>query len=237
MRHNIEESVQVGDSPETTLERIQNSSNIYEKRKDCLVLKEKLISLVQEPDYWKTLACFLHGQCSKQTYDDKMNSCLKTAEARVLHNELIRSIIFNAHFSMIPPPNVTLPRVSIPTHMKKTPSTAIAQTKFTFMSYTATDLRHIPSINQLHSRISILLRGHEVESPEFKATSLIFKELKKFILLLLENSISLLSFRGSEDPKDMTITTDQILHVLRNNQRLAGIVSSSVITKFVSLPQ
>ncbi|KAK8871010.1 hypothetical protein M9Y10_008923 [Tritrichomonas musculus] len=232
----ISESIQVGESPETSLARIKNSSNIYSQRKDCLLIKNQLIDNVTEPDYWNTLACFLHGQCSKQIFDEKMHSYLKTPEAKVLHNQLIRSIIYNAHFSMIPPPNVTLPRPAVPTHIKKTPPVTNSQPKDNFMTYTASDLRHLPSINQLHLRIKILLSSRDFDS-DTKATCLIFQELKKFILFLLESSVSLLSFRGSGDPKDMTITTDQVLHVLNNNQRLAGIVSSSVITKFATTTQ
>lgn len=230
------ESVQVGESPETSLARIKNSSNIYSHRKDCLSIKNQLLKIVQDPDYWNTLACFLHGQCSKPSFDEKMHTYLTTAEAKVLHNDLIRSIIYNAHFSMIPPPNVNLPRPSVPAHIKRIPPMTNSQPKSNFSTYTASDLRHLPSINQLHSRIAILLNGRDFES-DSKATGLIFQELKKFILFLLESSVSLLSFRGSGDPKDMTITTDQVLHVLNNNQRLAGIVSSSVITKFATVNQ
>lgn len=237
MSNFITESVQVGESPETSLARIKNSSNIYSHRKNCINIKNRLLQIVQDPNgYWNTLACFLHGQCSKQSFDEKMHTYLKTTEAKVLHNDLIRSIIYNAHFSMIPPPNVTVPRPIVPSHIKEKQFLTNTQPKSNFMTYTASDLRHLPSINQLHSRIAILLNGRDFES-DSKATGLIFQELKKFILFLLESSVSLLSFRGSGDPKDMTITTDQVLHVLNNNQRLAGIVSSSVITKFATANQ
>ncbi|OHT00632.1 hypothetical protein TRFO_32658 [Tritrichomonas foetus] len=225
------ESVQVSESPETTLERIHNFANIYSKRKDCLTIKKQLLEIVTEPEYWNTLACFLHGQLSKQTFDDRMHAYLKAPKAKLLHNELIRSIIFNAHFSMIPPPNVEVPRPKLPPHVKMVAPTIIPSFS-TFMTYTASDLRHLPSINQLQMRIGILLNGRNFEGTESKAVGLVFQELKKFILLLLESSVSLLSFSGSGDPKDMTITTDQILHVLNNNHKLAGIVSTSVITKF-----
>ena len=34
-------------------------------------------------------------------------------------NQLIRDIIFNAHFSMIPPPNIDVPKPVLPSHIKK----------------------------------------------------------------------------------------------------------------------
>ena len=233
------EAVQAGESPETALARIHNSSNIYSTRKDCLAIKNKLLEIVNDEEYWNILACFIHGQCSKDNFDLKMSQFLKTTEAKILHNDLIRSIIFNAHFSMIPPPNVELPKIMPPQHVRKTvekPGNDIQNTAH-YMTYTASDLRHLPSINQLQHRIKILLSGRNLEGTESKATGIIFKELKKFILLLLESSVSLLSFRGSGDPKDMMITTDQVLHVLNNNQKLAGIVSSSVMTKFSTTTQ
>lgn len=86
---------------------IPQKPNLYTKRKDVLGVKDKLMRLVKNPLYWDSLSRFIHGQMKKTEYDKVMEAYLDTNEKRALHNEFIRTILYNAHFSVIPPPVYT----------------------------------------------------------------------------------------------------------------------------------
>ena len=88
--------------------------NAPPRRKDLLWYKAQLIKRVPSPEYWKILSDFLNGQCEKEKYDDIMEIYLVDNEARRLHNEFIRAIIFNAYFASDPPPGILFP---MPTQM------------------------------------------------------------------------------------------------------------------------
>lgn len=228
------EGVQVGDTNQAALERIRRSPNIYTTRKDCQSLKDQIFRLIgpeQSEKYWNTLGLFLHGQCSKQEFDQTMNQCLFVTEAKQLHNDLIRSILFNAHFSMIPPPNVTitkspaLPQVKLPAFSSQSPQNS-------FSSYSASDMRHLPSLSQLSCRVGMLLNSKNVKV-ENNAIKTLYIELKKFILFLLENSSDLIT-RNIETQR-ATITHAQMMYVLNSNQILSRFISPSLVSKYSTL--
>lgn len=227
------EGVQVGDAGEGCVERVANSGKIYTARKDCQALKTRLLSIVDDSSmYWETFARFVHGQCSKQTFDDTMQACLKTTEAKILHNELIRSVIYNAHFAMLPPPNMTTPKVECPVQVRRdtasaSPSTASAS----FMTYAASDLRHLPSVNQLSKRISIILSSRKMNI-EGKALGIIFTHLKRYVMLLLEGSAELLAVRRPDERGEMRISTIQVMHILQTHGGLSSMVSPAVMAKY-----
>lgn len=81
-------------------------------RRNTLAIKHRLLEVVADNEYWDILVAYLQGKCSKSEYDIAIRKCIATPEAEYLHNELIRSIIFNAHFAKKPPPNVELPMKS-----------------------------------------------------------------------------------------------------------------------------
>ena len=226
------EGVQVGESAETCEARVANSAKIYTVRKDCQALKDQLLGVVKDPtEYWNTLARFLHGQCSKKAFDETMQGCLTTVEAKLLHNELIRSIIYNAHFTMIPPPNVTPPKPECPPHVRKVPPAGVQSQNASFMTYTASDMRHLPSLNQLSERIGILLNSRKI-SIESKAAALVFTNVKRYVMLILEGCVELVAVRKPDERTDVKITTDQVMHVLKMHSDLGSIVSPAVMSKY-----
>ncbi|KAK8893401.1 hypothetical protein M9Y10_021821 [Tritrichomonas musculus] len=125
-------SVQVGNSsPDIPEQPPKKVKNIYSKRRDCISLKKDLLKRVNKDEYSKTLIAYLHGSITKEFFDEKMSTILTTATAKIMHNELIRSILFNAHFTMTPPPNVEIPLPQLPIHlMKGNPSNVSASNSF-----------------------------------------------------------------------------------------------------------
>jgi len=225
-------AVQVGEPPDTSVERFANSEKIYTVRKDCMALKTRLLEVVTEPDYyWVTLACFLHGQCSRQTFEEAMQNCLKTAAAKVMHNELIRSIVYNAHFAMLPPPNMPPPKLECAVPAKRATPTVVTGPSASFMTYTASDLRHLPNMGQLAARVEILLGARRIAADP-KALPLVFGHMKRYIMLILESSADLLAVQRVEERTDVRITTAQVLHVLQTRGELASTVSPAMLTKY-----
>ncbi|KAH0785318.1 transcriptional regulator of RNA polII, SAGA, subunit [Histomonas meleagridis] len=237
MSANVDEGIQVGRTTDVLLAKARHYTNVYSTRKDCQTIKEQILEIVEDKDkYWNTLASFLHGQCSKQEYDDVMNQCLTDYRAKLLHNDLIRSILFNAHFSMIPPPGVNI--VKTPTPPQPRPIQAPSQNSrnSSFSTYSASDMRHLPSINQLSSRIGILLSSRNIKV-ESKATGILFQELKRFIMSILENSALLVSSKGINPQENIVITHAQIMHVLNSDYRILNVVSPSLLSKYSSFLQ
>jgi hypothetical protein len=160
-----------------------------------------------------------------------MHGFLRTPEAKILHNELIRSILYNAHFAMTPPNGVRPQPPEYPPHIAKVAPPQTPGRGASFVTYTASDLRHLPSIAQLSERIGILLASKKIRV-ESKATAMIFNQLKKYILSLLENGVGLVTVRGTSSPRRVVLTTSQILHVLTVRGDLATTVSPGLISRY-----
>lgn len=226
------QNIQVGDSIEASVEKVKNSSGIYSCRKDACAIKTRLMELVKDTEYWSTFACYLHGQCSKQSFDEVMLKSLATPEAKLLHNELIRSLLYNAHFSMRPPPGIQVPKHKIPKITTVTQAASVPKTNSKFISYTAADLRHLPSINQLSSRIAVLISNKNITC-DSRASGLIFNELKSYIISILESSIKMISTENDVN-KELRITTKQILHHISTNPNVSSLVSQSIMKKYAA---
>jgi hypothetical protein len=132
---------------------------------------------------------------------------------------------------MSPPANVTIPRTELPQHIRKAGLAPPSTPATSFMTYTAADLRHLPSITQLSERLDILLSSRKIRV-ESKAAAILFGHLKRYIVTLLESSVALLSVRHDGSRREVRITTSQIMHVLRANGGLVSVVSPAVLTKY-----
>ncbi|EAY20393.1 hypothetical protein TVAG_110050 [Trichomonas vaginalis G3] len=225
--------IQVGECPEQLAERVKNSASIYSLRKDSQAIKAQLLQLIAkelQSDYWSTLASFIHGQCSKTRFDEIMEKCLQSNEAKIMHNELIRSIIYNAHFSMIPPPNVDIPHAKATVRASKPPISVQQVKNHTFMTYTAADLHHLPSINQLTKRVCVIISDPKFQI-DSKAVNEILTELKKFVCQILYKSLELAASEGPTNGHNH-ITVDHVQQVLKMNSQISTVISPSVISKF-----
>lgn len=131
-------------------------SPIYGTRKNVDEIRNALMEeLGDTTEYWSVLGSFIHGQCSKDKFDKMVRDELGTNELRHLHNSLLRAIMFNAHFSCIPPPNYqpSAPPVRSHSSLRNPPD---ARQPVTLSVCTAADLRRLPEAGELRQRIRML---------------------------------------------------------------------------------
>ena len=201
-------------------------------RINTLLIKKELEKQITSPDYWDTLRAFIYTPCSRQAFEEKINRYLPTPEGKKLHNQLISAIIYNAHFSTSPPPNVEIPEYIPPKPVPRPIPKNISKNPTSNITFSAAELRHLPSISQLSQHFDFLLKTNNIQleiPPKIKHKT--FTELKKFILKILKDSSSLLTLNGYNQPNPK-ITTEQIIYVIHSIPSISSIVSSSVITKY-----
>jgi hypothetical protein len=224
------EGVQSGLSSERRREAFRNSGQIYTKRKDVLGIKARLLELVPDEDYWTTLALYIHGECPKSRFDEAMDLYLTTNRARILHNEFIRSIVFNAHFSCVAPPNISLPARRLPDHVAaqrhRLPPTRLPS----FASFCAADLGHLPSAEQLSRRMSALIGGKNLRIDP-ATVPILFTTLKQYLILLLQNSLELV-VRNCDAGQAVVVRPVHIGYALRANLSISSVVSPELFAKF-----
>lgn len=209
------------------------------KRKDTLKLKEQLFALIPDEqsriEYNNTLCSYLHNQCSRAIFEEKMKKCLPNNAAKKLHNRFITAIIYNAHFSIIPPPNVELPpyHPSIPAPQKIPDVDKTRNGKF--FSYTAIDMLHLPTSSQLRERFSILLLNGNNRHLKFddKTINFAHQKLNDIIRNILEESLKLLGTDYSQN-SHRVLCLNQILRVIQNNPAYFQFASPSVLAKYSS---
>lgn len=228
-------SVQVSSNLEASLNALKPVGIFYSHRKDVGEVRQKLQNLVPDKQYWDTLASFLYGMCTKSHFDHVMNKYLATDEAKYYHNELLRRIMFNAHFSRVPPPEVSITKY-VKAKPINPPIKPIIHEKdikpYPFKPTTAFDLGYIPSVNDLSFRINQLLEYHKINADQ-EAVKQIYYELRKYILKLLKKSYEMISpSTNYMEPK--TLSTQNVLYILKSNEILSSIVSFSVISKYSS---
>ena len=206
------EAVQVEDAAEIARQRIRNSPQIYVQRKDILGIKSRLLSLVPDPIYWETLSKFVNGECSKVKFDEVIAKQLKTNEMRILHNELIRSILFNAHFSTVPPPGV----FPVQKQEQKADVRPVVPNR-TFATYSASDLGHLHSPDQLSARVAVLLKGSKMKM-EARGLMVLLVEVKRYAATILRRSLELAA--AGRASHGLKISAGNVEFVLRNHAYL-----------------
>ena len=205
----VTESVQVNSGAEELQRRTQTSGQIYSTRKDILGIKARLLELVSNREYWPTLSKFVNGECSKVKYDEVMSVCLQTNEMRILHNELIRSIIFNAHFSTIPPPGIFPPKETT----QETKKPLSPSSNRTFLTYAAGDMGHLHTHHQLSERVALLLQQRHIRM-ESNALMILLIESRRYVSTILGRSVELAS--AGRVSHCTRITADNVEFVSKN---------------------
>jgi hypothetical protein len=230
MSHRENADVQVGAFLRPQRDPPAPPTAVYSLRRNSNQIKARLLFLVGDSEYWGVLSAFVHGQCSKQAFDESMQRLLKTPEVQILHNDLIRAILYNAHFAMVPPDGVTMPYPEVPPHVKKN---APPVRSASFATYSAADLRHIPSAAQLVERVAFLFTSRKIRI-EAKATTLLHTELRKYVAKVLERCLALLAVKGVGEHR-LAITVDLLMHVIASTRELRLGISPSVSAKYSAL--
>ncbi|OHT09754.1 hypothetical protein TRFO_21282 [Tritrichomonas foetus] len=211
--------------------KISERSYIYRKRVDILKLKQQLFEIVDENEYIPLVTTFFHKKLSKEDFDERIYRILVTEEAKNLHNQIIRGIIYNAHYSTIPPPNVTIPKTNPTPPKPKAPPHIGKMKNLDFHTYMAADLRHLQSIFQMHERIMFILyiKSHKLKVDP-NAVQIVQQKLISYILNLLRESLKFANPVNTykESPN---ILPQHIMHIYNS----MNLFSPEIITKYTSM--
>ena len=213
--------------------QINKCREIYTQRKDINDIKSQLEKFVRNTDYWSIVSKFIYGELTKPAFDEAMQMYLPNKTAKKLHNQLIRMILFNAHYSTVPPPNTDLsiyrakPKDTtlLIDQLSKIQNYGVKKSK-TVRSYLSIDLKHIPSLYQLKIRLA----NNNISIDE-NGLHALFAGIKMCVSLLLTKSISM-SIKGNPNSPSRTISPHTVLYVLNKNPALKSMLSSTIIAKW-----
>ena len=199
-------SVQACTRPGSDLSPCNPNSVYYATRRDVVSIKEKILAAVPDgKEYMHVLSLYIHGMCTRARFDTMVREQLITDELCFLHNELLRAILFNAHFSRIPPPNVTLPR---PTPIEPVPPPLHVSTRpprnAQFSTFTAAELQRLPTWKDLSKRISKLR--------DEAALRLLAEAVEMYVVRVLERCHRTHIGRGR-----VTVTVAQVFNAFDGN--------------------
>ena len=215
--------------PERDRKLLKQEEKIFSTRKNVEEIKEELEKHVTNREgYWAAFRSFIHGHCTKQTFDSKMHKYLETNEGRVLHNRFIRAIIFNAHFSVEPPPNVVVPPVKFPEEdYEKISYPEDGKTKnHHFRAFSAAEMRHIQSTKQLSDRLYVLLASSGIRlSVEPRSAELLQINLIRYIALVLKRCLNR-SFQAK-------ITVNDVIETVKKDELCSIMTSPLVLMKYI----
>ena len=229
------QSTQTDRTKTFTDQKIKNSSQFYNKRINIQLIREKLFELVPDNEYWSTFSNFLYGNCSKSRFNEIASLYLRTNESKLLHNDLLRGILFNSHYSIVPPPGISVTRKP---KIKQTRQLLQCRNVLTkkIEPLTISELRILPTIDQFSERIQFILHNNYSRdfSIEISSINLIHKELIKFIVYILKKAIEI-SYKDYMHPKDITLSAETISHILQNDTNANEIISPKMFEKIAML--
>ena len=210
---------------------INSSPDLYNKRYDLIEIKRELESLVPSDEYWKVLRLFINGKCQREEFDNVMEKYLDTSEKKHLHNKFIRSIIFNAHFSTIYPPGY-VPKRKI---LSQGPSpeqmfTVLPKRSSKFKTYSAADLRAIPSILDFQKKLEIKSQQQDMAISR-DCGEVLHNELKKFILYVLDQSLLTVG-KPPTTYRTLKITSQNVKEAISMNEKIASIISEQLYKRY-----
>lgn len=213
------------------LQQIKKNNNIYSNRKDTIKIKNEL-SLIVPPEYWSILSKYLHGMLSQNEYQQAMKKILSEDKAKWLHNELLRAIIFNAHFSQCPPPGITIQKRLRPIIQNEDIKEPSEQAKnHDFESYFFADCGHLLSIAKLHQRMKIVIND-ETMKIDTKSVELIFFLIKKIIMKLLKRACDMDIIENNRVFEKKEINVEHLIYILKKDCILSQFISPSLEIKY-----
>lgn len=198
--------------------------SIYTQRRDVLSLKARLLNKIQCDDYWPTLTKFLRGEISKQEYDSLIQKYLYDNESRSLHNEFIRSLIFNARFSTIPPPGMKIP-------VSSTPRAFDVKYDSRMQKLLVADIGCMPNLQMMSLRIERKIMEKKIKMDRKVALNIYFYVFD-FLLYVLKKSVQLLKVNDDNNTNPV-VKTEQILTIIHSNDKLIDFISNRTFEKFL----
>lgn len=203
---------------------------------DVLQIRKKLETMLP-PEYFCILSKFLYGSYSKSSYDSAMQHYLQTNEAKNLHNQFLRTILFNAHFAGSAPPNVQVPPPKKIIKEETTPTKLIGMNKknalsYAFHTYTAADMRHLPSIEQMMKRVDVILKSKKYNiNVSDEAAKEIILSLRVYLTKMFSQCLRLRNSRFDLTSRNK-LSLELVLFILKNEKINAGLVSPSLMAKY-----
>jgi hypothetical protein len=217
---------QTGPPTPLTLAYLSSFGSCYHTRRDVLHTRALLESSLSDfPRYLNVLALFLHGLCGRDDFDAMVQTQLVSDQLCALHNEFLRSILHNAHFSMVRPPNVTISKRSLPEPPAGVPS-GFRVPERPWVLLTAADLRRLPTRREIVER----LRRLPPPVVEEGAAALVCSAVRQFARMVLQSACGLQP-RGLTARDRPRIHAEQLLFVCRHGG-LDRVISPSVIIKY-----
>jgi hypothetical protein len=224
-------AAQASPAAATDVLALSELTSFYKRREDVERLRSELEDSVPDfQEYRAVLARFIHGQCLRSEFEEMVQSQLTTDELRALHNEFLRAILHNAHFSMAPPPNVPAPRRPPPRVPRPVAVAPPRRPPSVFSSCTAGDLRHLHSVDELARRVEFLVKLKGIEFVEATAVRILFKAIKAALgrLLLHGWQLQPRGLAASDRPQ----LTFQPMMLAVGSSGLAWVMSPMVVTKY-----
>lgn len=212
------------------LHQIKQNYCIYYKRKDTIKIKAQL-SVIVPAEYWTVLARYLHGMISQIDYEQEMKRMLTEDRAKWLHNEMLRAIIHNAHFSRSPPPGIIMQKKADTARTKVSVKEPDEEGKnHGFESLFAADYGHLLSLKQLYQRMKLVINDATMEI-DSKSVGLIFSLVKKFVLILLKKAydLDILENKGVFKKK---MNIEGLIYILKNDPVFSQFISPSLEIKY-----
>ena len=200
----------------------------YSTRKDVREIMNELESLITEKERYRSVfTSFIHGGCTKAHFDQMTSQVLTTNEARNLHNKLIQAIIYNAHFSTVPPPGIVIPPPKfLPEPGVKPYPQVKASHKSRFQTFTAADLRHIQSQKQLMNRVIVLLMHGGKLPVDDEAIENLQINVIRYTGLVLKRCLD------RSGPKPITLRVKNILSAIKEDDLCGAVTSTLLLTKY-----
>ena len=229
----VSEETQNGEDTSDGPLKNKGNTNIFGLRRDCQQILNKIFECVNRDQYKTVLVSFLHGKITKEVFDAQMGAILVTTKAKVLHNELVRSIIYNAHFSMEPPPNVVIPKPASALLRNDAQMEPPIHLRTENKSYNSADMGHLPSVMQLMMKMEMIIKDKKLEYIEPEASVQIIETVNKYLTTLLNKC--LLASANTDSEKKNVIALETAINVISSDKSIKMNISPFILKKYSSI--
>jgi hypothetical protein len=215
----------------TDPEIVAGIADLYSTRRDLPALKARLLELARNPDcYWRHFRAFLGGTVDRAAFTRALQRYLPSEEARQLHNELVRAVLHNAHFSTLPPPAIALPPAALPRAGAPPAPPFASALSHGLPPLCAADLRRLPTAAELASRMRLLGPAPQMAPPGDESARMVCAAAHAFVARLLARALT--AEPGPGQPRRPGVALAQLVAVLRSDAALGRIPSEVLFHKY-----